>query len=61
MPDVRCRGHKKVAVDNFIALVIIEPRILLVGPTFGLFFEYGCHRANLTKSRHETNRKIPNS
>ena len=43
MPRVWCRSHKQIAIDDFVALIIIEAVVLLVVPTLGLFFQHGCH------------------
>src|SRR5262249_7201559 len=44
-------GHlPQSAVDDFVTPVILEPIILLVGPTFGLLFQYACHGRNLVSN-----------
>jgi len=55
MPRIGCGSHQEIAVDDFIALVVIELVILLVGPTPGLFFEHWCHEAKLANVTRKTN------
>src|SRR5206468_9567004 len=47
VPRIGCGGHKEVAVNDFVALVVVEPVVFLVGPTLGLFFQHRCHETKV--------------
>ena len=55
MPHIGCRSHKKIPVNDFMALVVVETVICLVGPTLGLFFQHNCHDTKVARSREDAN------
>ena len=48
MPGIGSGGHKKMTVNDFVTLVVIEFVVFLVSPTFGLFFNCRSHGSKLS-------------
>src|SRR4051812_110696 len=58
MPGIWCGSHKEIAVDDFVALVIIETVILLVGPAPALFLSHYRHAFSLANFARCSQRKL---